>query len=463
MRESRNGLKETNGTVALNPQKQEEPALTPSSRVRHVLGTTAWGILLALGLLAMLQITLIFNQQTSDFCQDYLGAQRILQGVSIYLPLHCFKGIIPIPVALEHDSHPPSAELLFLPFGFLSLARATLIWSFCCLAAYLATGFLLLKALGWRLLRGMALFVLLSLFWQPFLFAQSLLNFGQLLTLLLTAAWWLERKRRVRWAGGLLGLAALLKLWPAALILLAVLGRRWKFSRVALLTFAGGTLLAVGVLGLGAYNAYLGPVRVNEQYYVPNGGNVSLVAAVARPLVGYQAAAFPLPALAPEITLTEALLIGEVIAGMFFAGILLLITWVCWQRPGELVEQVSQSLLITTILLVFPLTWQWNIITLLLSGTILILVLRAAPRQPRWWFLLMGGGLLLFLEPGWILILPGWLIQQSAPGLAGLGILLFGLPTYGLLLFAGGQAWLLWRVGAAQVKRAHHVSAGPEQ
>jgi hypothetical protein len=75
----------------------------------------------------------------------------------------------------------------------------------------------------------------------------------------------------------------------------------------------------------------------------------------------------------------------------------------------------------------------------------------------------MGAGLLLFLDLAWPLRLSdwviGWLIQQSAPGLAGLGMLLIGLSTYGLLLFAGGQAWLLWRVSAVTANSARRTPA----
>lgn len=402
-------------------------------------------MLLTLGLLLLVQQIRVVSHGTTDFCQDYQSAERLLHGVSPYLPLHCWRGIVPVPAPLEYDSHPPFAALVFLPFGFLPLMSATLLWGLGCLAAYLATGVLLLRALGWRLLRGMALFVLLSLFWQPFTFAMRELNLGQLLTCLLAAAWWLERKHP-RWAGGLLGLATLLKLWPALLILLALYWRRGRLALGAVATVSGGSLLTLVVLGLGASTAYLGPVRANEDYYVPSGGNLSLVAAVARPLGGYQAPSVLLPALVPGVSRPTALWLAEGVAGLVLLSLLLLLAWAGWRRPGERVEQISQSLLITTSLLVFPLTWFWGLVTLLVPGAILLLVLRQAPRPPRWWWGLMGAGLLLLLEPGWWLALPNWLLGQSAPGLTGLGVLLFGLPTFGLLLFAGGQAWLLWRV-----------------
>ncbi|HEU5369245.1 MAG TPA: hypothetical protein VFU69_12310, partial [Ktedonobacterales bacterium] len=221
--------------------------------------------------------------------------------------------------------------------------------------------------------------------------------------------------------------------------------------------------LALGVLGWEAYSLYLGPVRVDEAYWIPNGGNISIVGAVARPLSGYQAAPIPLPALVSGFSVFEAVGIGEVVAALFLGGILLLVTRACWRNPGEQVVQISQSLLLTVSQLVFPLTWNWSLPTMLLAGTILILVLREMLRPPRWWFLLMGAGLLLFLNLAWPLRLLGggidWLIQQSAPGLAGLGVLLLGLSTYGLLLFAAGQVWLLWRANAVALKRTHPAPA----
>lgn len=417
-------------------------------RLSWVLQTTGWSLLLCLGLGLLIRHVLVVSQGPTDFCQDYTAAQRLMHGAPVYQPLHCWAGIVQIPTPVEYDSHPPTSVLFFSPLGWLPLVPASLLWGFLCLAAYLASGLLLLRELGWRSLQGITLFVVGSLLWEPYTVAEFVENLWQLLTLLLVLGWVLERRGHFGWAGGLVGLAGLLKIWPVALLAGGIIQRRWRFVQACGVIAALGTALTTILLGAGAFVAYWGPVQTNEELWVPNLINISLVGAIVRLFVGSPGFPGTVSVPAPRLDLAEALLLGEVIAGVLLCGSLVLIGR--WHRrttlePGML---LSQSMLLTVLLLVFPISWRWGMITLLLPCTMLLLAERQLSRR-SWWqrgWLWIGVAPLL-LRQSWMAAVAEWLAPQ-APGLVSVW---FSLPTLGLLLFAGMQASLLWRTPCGSV------------
>jgi hypothetical protein len=102
-------------------------------------------------------------------------------------------------------------------------------------------------------------------------------------------------------------------------------------------------------------------------------------------------------------------------------------------------------MLVTTLLLVFPVSWYWMLIALLLPYTTTLLALRKLARPPRWWYVLLILGVLPTLGPGWAALRFGWdLTLSHAGGPAGWEALLFDISTLGLLVFIGAQSWLLW-------------------
>jgi hypothetical protein len=164
------------------------------ARFYWVLRTLGWCLLLGLGVALMLQQTVTAGQRATDFCQDYLAARNVLQGMPPYSPLLSSPTAPLCLPPLNYDSHPPFSVLLVLPLGLLSRAAAALFWSLLVLACYLTTGALLLKALGWWTLRGAALFVVGNLFWNPFGGSLDAQNYAELVLLLVLGAWLLERK-----------------------------------------------------------------------------------------------------------------------------------------------------------------------------------------------------------------------------------------------------------------------------
>ena len=414
---------------------------------RKLVSRLGLSLLLFVGLLLLVIQVVAVSRGMTDFCQDYLAAQNVLRAQSPYLPIRCWVGVpaVHLPISIEYDSHPPPSVLLFLPLALLSRLDATLIWGCCCLAAYLAAGWLLLKTVGWSSLAGVAVFVLFSAIWPPLRSAEAELNYDQVMLLLLVAAWLLERKGHSRWAGVLIGLAGLLKLWPAALLLGAGIDRRWKLVSAGALTLFGGTLLTLLALGAPAYGAYLGPVQANYRALVPSELNLSLVGVITRSLAGYRGPPYVLPAVFGGLSLGEAVWLGEAIAGLFLIGTLLLLWWCGRHEKSEAGKLLGSGLLVTGLLLVFPAVWYASMILLLLPCTTLLLALRQLPRPPRWWLLALEGCLLLLFGGAWLI--PQHTLQGPATNLTGWETGLFALPTGALLLFAGLQAWLLLQVG----------------
>jgi hypothetical protein len=411
----------------------------------RLLRNGALGLLLLLGLAVLVWQVITVSQSMSDFCQDYFAGRYVLQGLSPYLPVHCWAGYTRIPAPTEYDAHPPFSVLLVLPLSLLPRLSATLLWGFVCLASYLVAGWLLLKELGWHSLAKVTLFVLASALWPPLRLAEDMQNSAQLLLLLLVAAWVLERRGHASWAGVLIGLAGLLKVWPAALLLGALLLRRWPLARSGALTLLAGSVLALLALGPATTLAYLGTVQTNEHYWVPSDVNLSLVGVVARPLAGYHEVAYVIPPLVQGFTLAQAIMLGEIVALAFLAGTLAFLWWRAPRVQSETVTLLAQGLLLTMILLAFPATWYWGMITLLLPCATTILALRRLSKPPAWWWLLLEASLMLPFGGSWLIIqFTGGLLQGPlATSHLGVATLLFDVPTAGVLLFASLQAWLL--------------------
>lgn len=402
-----------------------------------------WAMLLGLSIGALGLHVVQASLGVNDFCQDYIAAQRLLHGEMPYTPLLAPDGTSMCPGLRLYDSHPPFSVLLFLPFALLPASVAAATWGCVSLALSILSGWLMLRALGWPLLRGMALFMFGSLLWSAAVLATDTENFGHLITALVVGAWVLERRQNPKGSGILLGVAGLLKLWPLALLGYALLWRKWRGMQWALLTCAGGLALSFLALGPAAYAAYLGPVQAEERLAVADNANISLVGSVARLFLGFPARQ-PLPPLLPWLSLPQAVLFAEAIGVLFLLASLLFLWRYAHGVQREIGEPVTLGILVVVLLLAFPVTWFWGLVMLILPGTLTWLALRQLLNPPAWWYALVALGLVpLLLPAGIFLDLPAWVLSFHNSRLLALAHLLTWLPTFGLLLLAGTQAWLL--------------------
>lgn len=153
----------------------------------------------------------------------------------------------------------PFSALLAAPLTFLPALQAKRVWLFVNIALLVATGQLFRKLT--RLpLRRISLIVFLAV-------VPLRTNFrnGQqhlLILFLLTAAAWLYQKGRFLWSGMVVAAAAVLKLYPALLVLHFVRRRQWRALAGSLVMFAcliGGGLLLCGTEAFKVYSVQILP------------------------------------------------------------------------------------------------------------------------------------------------------------------------------------------------------------
>lgn len=196
----------------------------------------------------------------NDFVQEWTSARNYFTGRDIYLDM---RESVPLylkidgELLLRDNAHPPAAVLVSLPLGKLPYARALKIWNWLSMAALGASLLILFSELkrGWS-----------PWYWLPVLtllltsncLAQQQLQ-GQLnllLLLLLTCAWVGVRHEHSWWAGGLIGAAAAIKLFPAFLGLYFLMRRDWRGVAGCAIGFAAVNGAAAGVLGVESFRAY---------------------------------------------------------------------------------------------------------------------------------------------------------------------------------------------------------------
>jgi hypothetical protein len=199
-----------------------------------------------------------------DFFQEWASARNWLNGSPVYEPqrasaLRYLGKVIERddPYFVEINAHPPTAMLLGLPFAELSYRGAVLAWNLLSLAALAGSVWLLTRQLGlawcrWHVLPLVALTMLCWPLRQQFQQGQLSL----LLLLLLVGAWAAYRSGRERLAGVLLGIAAVLKIFPAFVFLYFLFRRRWRVVAAGAGCALVLTLMTAAVLGPQVYAAY---------------------------------------------------------------------------------------------------------------------------------------------------------------------------------------------------------------
>jgi hypothetical protein len=187
---------------------------------------------------------------SKDIQAVYLSALALRDGIDLFTPMHHLSGrYFPeaIPISPLPNHLPPILSLFCLPLTILPFASFSILWLALNSAALVAAG----RRLGLSGPGCCALFAWPPAFW--------LLDNGNLdiLVLLFLAFGWEAARRGLEWrAGSWLGLAAVLKFYPALLVLPYALRGRSRIVISAFLVFAAGqagNLIAAGYEGLLLY------------------------------------------------------------------------------------------------------------------------------------------------------------------------------------------------------------------
>jgi hypothetical protein len=347
---------------------QTERLLTTSkySALRQRIVQALGAALVALGMLLMLSRVQNALVVSSDFTQDYVAAQAFRDGRSIYVELTqadlsasalgTERALIaPYPIV---NFHPPFNALLFAPLTLLPYDQAILLWSALSCLLYLGIGLIVLRELQISLAAHWRLLLLgLGLCWYPF---QAHIALGQL-SLLVAACvlgcWAMLRHGREGFAGMLLGLACLIKLFPGLIILYLLQRRRWWAGGAALATFAAGNVLALELIGPTDVIDYF--VHMAPQDAAMHGAsplNVALAGVIRRLFDG---GLWVSP-------LLGAPFVGTLLIGLASLGALVVLA----RQIGNMPEVTGKddrafALVCVAMLLISPITW-WHVFPLLL-------------------------------------------------------------------------------------------------
>ena len=204
------------------------------------------GILLAFYAARFLVPLLAPQAPRADDFQDYLfAAQQIAVGGDPYADF--VRNHVPWDWSLSSGYlYPPAFAVTLIPLTWVSNDLAVRIWLFVIQAAVLASLLIIYRVIGSpRRAEMLAVVAVLTTFFPlaNTVFAGTM---NSLLLLLLTGAWACWLRRRDVMTGTVVGVAAIFKLFPLALLPYLVWRRHWKLVAAVSLTGLGG--LAVGLV-----------------------------------------------------------------------------------------------------------------------------------------------------------------------------------------------------------------------
>lgn len=323
------------------------------------------------------------KHRLGDFYQEWGSARNWVVGLPIYetqaktIPLHLGLSLTTQTVNISFNAHPPVVVLLSLPLGYLDYGDALVSWHLLSLVGFLLSAYLCLREWNvhymhrhlWAVLPGVAVLLLLDPWREQF--TQGQLN-GIILPLLVSA-WVACRRGQVGWAGGCIGVAATLKLFPAFLLLYLLIRKQYSGVVTGLATIAALSLLAILVLGPGAYYDYWTEVIPSLSKYRGHWGNQSIVGFWHRLFVG-----------SPVAPGVQPLIVAPWLAWLmtFLSAFYLVVETIRVTRRanGGDTSERGYWLFVTTMVLLGPLTWNHS--QLLLTVPVVLLLRDSAFEKP---------------------------------------------------------------------------------
>src|SRR6266446_5819918 len=186
----------------------------------------------------------------ADGFQDYLfAAHQLTSGGDPYA--NFIRNHVPWDWSLSSGYlYPPAFAVTLIPLTWVSNDLAVRIWLFLIQAAVVASLLIVYRMIGKP--RRAELLALVAVLTTFFPLANTVLagTMNSLLLLLLTAAWARWLRRRDATGGVLIGVAAVFKLFPAALLPYLVWRRHWKLLAAAVVTGLAGIGLGLAVTSL---------------------------------------------------------------------------------------------------------------------------------------------------------------------------------------------------------------------
>ncbi|MFZ6031103.1 MAG: glycosyltransferase family 87 protein [Chloroflexota bacterium] len=355
---------------------------------------------------------------SNDFMQDYEAARNLKSGRSIYHGQ-----------AETANYHPPTVAVLILPIANLPYPAAARWWSFFCLICLAATVWIVFRALEVSLpLRWSLIFLGGLLCWYPVQGHIAIGQFSILIALLLVLAWQNLRKGRQTLGGLFVGVACLLKLFPALLVVYFLFRRKWLALSTMVLAIGLGYSLALAVVGFeDTWHYFTVVIPQDVEVFAAFPVNLSLNGVFSRLFTSspWIAPLADLPWLAAWLT---NLLVVSITAGL---------AWLVYRLPPNLPgDDLAFALHLPAMLLLSPLTW-WHANILLFLALVWLLKNQGFQKNRAGLMLLLVAFLLLSLPD---IDLANFVMNSTAPYRPPwyVGLLMWG-NTLGISIVYGMQ------------------------
>ncbi|MGH7933222.1 MAG: glycosyltransferase family 87 protein [Candidatus Binataceae bacterium] len=231
-----------------------------------------------------MSVTIRKRADRKDFAIYYLSGMQLNRGLPLYqtefAPLATKLGMD--TGGIDHATDPPSFIALFAPLSRLPLKTSVMVWTainFACLVLSL----ILLIGPGSGLSPWAAWTFAALVFWYPpvvdhFYYGQNKII---LLAMLVLMMHWM-RRRRDAWAGLMLALACLTRLFPLLMAGYLILERRWRVLAYTVIGIIAGGLLTVAVCGIPSTLAFSRGVSLLTGFSTPRVQDIAMAGFISR-------------------------------------------------------------------------------------------------------------------------------------------------------------------------------------
>jgi hypothetical protein len=373
-----------------------------------------------------------------DFYQEWYSARLWWQELPPYSRQAEWHAHLHLPSEvdgwfLDRNAHPPGAVFLALPLGQLGFTDALAVWnvmSVWCLilSVALVVAGLRCRVPGWAVLPAVTALVFTNPFWTQSLHGQ--LNL--VILLLLVGAWSADRSGRPWLAGGLVGAAAVVKLFPGYLLVYFAARGQWRAAAAGVAAIAVGFGLTSATLGWDVWRVYFAEVLPHTREFAAAWTNASLPGwwlKLFDPLDWYAARPWP-------VVRSRGLAAA---AGLLTAAALTALLWRRLRRAAPTPDRGFAAALVV-MLLVSPITWDHYFLLLLLPVAVLWRDLPPGGSRAVFWAVLvvMAVSPYALAEAGMLLVgeLPDWSRGgwESPPWLTAT---ILSVHTYALITMLG--------------------------
>jgi len=323
----------------------------PSKMWYRIILAVSGCLLIIIGVIRIASLNPTATGIKLDFYTYYRNARLIIEHQSIYSTQYA-------------NIQTPFTILLFVPLAFLPMQEAALIWTMITIVAYLALGMIIYKAQGFILTIEWRILLLgISLCWYPFLIHIAMGQINIVICLLIVAGWVLIRKNHDILAGVMVGLAFIIKIFPAIFIFYLLIRKRWLALVVTVFTIVTGLFFTGLLVGFGEIlNFYMRVLTQDSKEWFAYPLNLSPTSTIYM--------------LFTDNRWVYPIINARVIAGIFVLildismAIILLSKFITLPKT-ILGDDIAYGVGIIAMLLITPITWQHIFPILLLPLSIL--------------------------------------------------------------------------------------------